>query len=127
MQLYDLSRRPPQSTSLADREHRLRIRCEWRARILHRRCSSQLVFYLEGESCSRRPRALHVDAALREGGVLDLRREAMRDRVTKDAKADWRIDITRRFSPIFEVSERVTLCRSFLFLHSAEHCRYSDP
>ena len=72
-------------------------------------------------------RVLHVDVALLEGGVLDLRREGMRDRVTKDAKADWRIDITRRFSPIFEVSERVTLCRSFLFLHSAEHCRYSDP
>src|SRR5438105_2931452 len=69
---------------------------------------------------------LHADIILLEGSVLHLRREGVRDRVTKDAKTDWRIDITRRFTPIFEISERVTLGHSFLFFHSAEQCRCSD-
>src|SRR5438045_9052600 len=64
---------------------------------------------------------LHADIILLEGSVLHLRREGMRDRVTKNAKTDWRIDITRRFPPIFEISERVTLGRGVLFFHSAEH------
>src|SRR5207253_6601472 len=71
-------------------------------------------------------RILHADLALLERSVLHLRREGMRDRVTKDAKTDWRIDITRRSSPIFEVSERVTLDCSFLFFHTSEHCCCSD-
>src|SRR5438046_2183675 len=69
---------------------------------------------------------LHADSVLREGSVVHLRREGMRDRVTKDAKTDWRIDITRRFPPIFEISKRVTLGHSFLFFHSAEECHCSD-
>src|SRR5436309_8762724 len=62
------------------------------------------------------PRVLHPDLALTQGRVLHLRRKGMRDRVTKDAKTDWRIDIARSFAPIFEIGERVTLCR-MLFLH----------
>ena len=72
-------------------------------------------------------RILPADLAPIERSVLHLRRKGMGNWVAKDAKTDWRIDITRRFPPIFEISERVTLGRSFLFFHSAEHCRYSDP
>ena len=64
-------------------------------------------------------RILDADVTLLERSVLHLRREGMRDRVAKDAKTDWRIEIARRFLPIFEVSERVTLGCSFLFFHSA--------
>jgi len=62
------------------------------------------------------PRVLHPDLAPLERSVLHLRRKGMRDRVTKDAKTDWRIDIARCFAPIFEIGERITLCR-MLFLH----------
>src|SRR2546430_7864309 len=61
-------------------------------------------------------RVLHPDLAPLERGVLHLRRKGLRNRVAKDAKTDWRIDITRCFAPIFEIGERVTLCR-ILFLH----------
>src|SRR5436190_17257976 len=70
-------------------------------------------------------RVLHVDLAMLQRGVLHLRRERMRDRIAKHTKPDWRIEITRRFSPIFEISKRVTLSRSFLFFHSEEQCRCS--
>src|SRR5205823_12796446 len=61
-------------------------------------------------------RVLHADLALLERSVLHLRRKGMRDWVAKDAKTDWRIDIARCFPPIFEIGERITLCR-MLFLH----------
>src|SRR5437763_7709788 len=61
-------------------------------------------------------RVLHADVTLLERSVLDLRRKGVRNRVTKDAKTDWGIDITRCFAPIFEIGERVTLCR-MPFLH----------
>src|SRR5436309_4413408 len=61
-------------------------------------------------------RVLPADLAPLERSVLHLRRKGMRDWVAKDAKTDWRIDITRCFAPIFEIGERVALCR-MLFLH----------
>jgi len=61
-------------------------------------------------------RELPADLAPLERSVLHLRREGMRDWVAKDAKTDWRIDIARGFSPIFEIGERITLCR-MIFLH----------
>src|SRR6266436_9000625 len=61
-------------------------------------------------------RILPADLAPLERSVLHLRRKRMRYWVAKDAKTDWRIDITRCFAPIFEIGERVTLCR-MPFLH----------
>src|SRR5437899_12230586 len=57
------------------------------------------------------PRVLHPDLAPLERSVLHLRRKGMRDRVTKDSKTDWRIDIARCFAAILEIGERITLCR----------------
>src|SRR5438034_6704488 len=72
------------------------------------------------------PRVLHPDLALTQGRVLHLRRKGMRDWITKDAKTDWRIDITRSFAPIFEIGERVALCR-VLFLHLIRIGRTAGP
>ena len=72
------------------------------------------------------PRVLHPDLAPLERSVLHLRRKGMRDWVAKDAKTDWRIDIARCFAPIFEIGERVALCR-VLFLHLIRIGRTAGP
>src|SRR5437867_5648748 len=71
-------------------------------------------------------RVLHADLALLERSVLHLRRKRLRDWVAKDAKTDWRIDIARCFPPIFEIGERVALCR-MLFLHLIRIGRTAGP
>ena len=61
-------------------------------------------------------RVLHVGLAVLQRRVLHFGREGMRDWIAKNAQANWRIDILRRFAPILEVGESIAL-GCVLFFH----------